>query len=40
MIEMLVLQDPPASSGNAAKDTACWPRTRRSPIRKAPHQGP
>src|SRR3989442_4629533 len=35
---MLVLQDPPAASGNAAKYTACWPLTRRSTISKAPNQ--
>src|SRR2546426_9238492 len=39
MIEMLVQHHPPASSGNAAKHTACWPLTRRPPISKAPNQG-
>src|SRR5437879_13063174 len=39
MIEMLVLQAPPAPARNAHRDTPCWPLTRRSPISKAPNQG-
>src|SRR5439155_6563329 len=38
-IGMLGFQDPRVWAGNAAKDTACWPLTRRSPISKAHNQG-
>ena len=38
VIKMLVQHHAPASPGNAAKDTARWPRRRRSPISKPVNQ--
>src|SRR2546426_126070 len=38
VIEVLVLQDTPAPSGNPAKDTTRWPLSGRSAITKAPNQ--
>src|SRR6266581_826162 len=38
VIEVLVLHDTPAPSGNPAKDTTRWPLSGRSAITKAPNQ--